>query len=343
MTTQDRGDDRHAWAALAELYHRYLTGLLLGMVTRLGTAPAADVVFRTFRNQHLEAFHPGLEKLGLTGEPDAVACAKYHVLSNALGGVRVEWIPESDTKSWVRYLPPRWIFDGTAVCGIPSELSRAMLRGWHGHNGVSLGNERLGFVATSQTTDGQAGLVGYYIEEAEPLQPDDRVRFRPGERPPGAAVPLPTPTWDEVRLAKVERNYAMNYIHTILPAMAAVLGPADTRSVATVVGHQIGLQFHQAVMAMLGGDEPFEYRLARLLAGHGPACELDTAATSARIRLTEWRLFDPNEAHPVIFEGWNALWEGLATMEDKRLVVHDRLDLGDPSFEWEIREASALD
>ena len=114
-----------------------------------------------------------------------MACAKYHVLSNALGGVRVEWIPESDTKSWVRYLPPRWIFDGTAVCGIPTELSRAMLRGWHGHNGVSLGNDRLGFVATSQTTDGQPGLVGYYVEEAEALAPEERVRFRPGERHPG--------------------------------------------------------------------------------------------------------------------------------------------------------------
>ncbi|NQY56217.1 MAG: hypothetical protein HRT86_06995 [Ilumatobacteraceae bacterium] len=46
------------------------------------------------------------------------------------------------------------------MCGIPTELSRAMLRGWHGDNGVSLGNDRLGFVATSQTTDGQPGLVG---------------------------------------------------------------------------------------------------------------------------------------------------------------------------------------
>ena len=54
------GDEHRAWAALAELYHRYLTGLLLGMVTRLGTEPAAEVVFRTFRNQHLEAFHPGM-------------------------------------------------------------------------------------------------------------------------------------------------------------------------------------------------------------------------------------------------------------------------------------------
>lgn len=340
--SNEHADDTAAWSALAELYHRYLTGLLLGMVTRLGTAAAAEVVFRTFRNQHLEAFHPGLKKLGLTDEPDAVACAKYHVLSNALGGVRVEWIPESDTKSWVCYLPPRWIFDGTAVCGIPTELSRAMLRGWHGHNGVSLGNDRLGFVATSQTTDGQAGLAGYYIEEASPLEPEERVRFRPGERPPGPAQPLPTPTWDPVRLAKVERNYAMNYIHTMLPAMTNVVGPADTRAVATVVGHQIGVQFHQTIMEILGDGSPFEQRFARLLRAHGPDCEVDTTGPDPKIRLYGWRIFDPETTHPVVFEGWNALWEGLAAMEDKHLVIRDRLDIGDPHFEWEIRSGSAL-
>src|SRR5690349_17004174 len=182
-------------AALAELYHRYLTGLLLALVLRAGAPQAAEVAFRTFRRQHLEKFLPGLQKLGLTGLPPAVACAQYHVLSNALGGVKVEWIPETDRKSWVRYLPPRWIFDGTAVCGIPTDVSRAMLRGWHGHNGVSLGNDRLGFVCTMQTTDGQPGLEGYYVEEEEALEPADRVRFRPGERPAGPPVPLPVPAW----------------------------------------------------------------------------------------------------------------------------------------------------
>ena len=340
MNAEQSIDDHRAWEALAELYHRYLTGLLLGMVTRIGTGPAAEVVFRTFRNQHLEAFLPGLEKLGLTDEPDAVACAKYHVLSNALGGVRVEWIPESDTKSWVRYLPPRWVFDGTAVCGIPSELSRAMLRGWHGHNGVSLGNDRLGFVATSQTTDGQPGLVGYYIEESAPLQPEDRVRFRPGERPPGPAAELPTPSWDPVRLAKVNRNYAMNYIHTIRPAMTSVLGPADTRSVAVVVGHQIGMQFHPAVMDLVGADGSFADRLGRLLSGHGTPAQVERPGEHHRVRLDRWRLFDPDSTHAVVFEGWNALWEGLAVMEDVRLVVRQRLDLGDPCFEWEVRPES---
>ncbi len=336
------GEDAASWTALGELYHRYLTGLILGMVTRLGTAPTAEVVFRTFRNQHLAAFVPGLHKLGLAGEPDAVACAKYHVLSNALGGVRVEWIPESDNKSWVCYLPPRWIFDGTAVCGVPTDVSRAMLRGWHGHNGVSLGNPRLGFVATSQTTDAQPGLIGYYVEESEPLAPEDRVRFRPGERPPGPAHPLPVPDWDPVRLAKIERNYAMNYIRSILPAMTEAVGPGDTRSVATTVGHQIGLQYHQQVMDTIGADGPFEQRFARLLAGHGRPCQIDITGPHPRVSINDWRLADPTAVHPVVFETWNSLWEGLAAMEDKHLVVLNRLDLGDACFEWEIRDRSAL-
>ena len=329
-------DTPAAWSALGELYHRFLTGLLLGMVTRVGVEPAARVVFRTFRNQHLEAFKPGLEKLGLTDEPDAVACAKYHVLSNSLGGVHVEWVPESETKSWVRYLPPRWIFDGTAVCGIPTELSRAMLRGWHGHNGVSLGNPRLGFVATSQTTDGQPGLVGYYIEEDHDLDPDDRVRFRPGERPPGPAADLPTPSWDPVRLAKVERNYAMNYIHTILPAMTEELGPGTTRAVASVVGRQIGMQFHSAVMDAVGVDGGLGIRLGHLFAGHGDRCEVAQVGGAEYVRLHSWRLFDPSSVDAAVFDGWNALWEGFASMEARTLTVSQRLDWGAPHFEWVI-------
>ena len=58
--------------------------------------------------------------------PHAVACAQCHYLSNHLGGVRVEYMYESDRKAWVRYVPPRWIYEGTAICGVPSEVSRAM-------------------------------------------------------------------------------------------------------------------------------------------------------------------------------------------------------------------------
>jgi len=326
-------DDVDGWAAIGELYHRYLTGLVLALVLRQGTERAAEVVFRTFRRQHLELFLPGLRKLGLEGLPPAVACAQYHVLSNALGGVNVVWIPESDTKSWVRYVPPRWIFDGTAVCGIPTEVSRAMLRGWHGHNGVSLDNDRLGFVCTMQTTDGQPGLEGYYIEEDTPLLPEDRVRFRPGERPVNAPVDLPEPAWDPLRLVKVERNYATAYIRSILPEMCAVLGPADTGAVGAIAARQIGMQYHATVMGMLGDeDAAFAQRFARLLRAHGDDVEVDGDV----VRIDRCSLLDDLAFSPEGFDAWNGLWEGLAAMEGRALVLAQRRDRGDDCYSWRV-------
>ena len=104
-----------------------LTGPLT-MVARRGTADAAEFVFRVFRRQQQERFLPGLEKLGLAHLPPAVAAAQYHYLSNWIGGVHVEYMYETDAKAWVRYPPPRWIWRGTAICGVPGEVSRAMLR-----------------------------------------------------------------------------------------------------------------------------------------------------------------------------------------------------------------------
>src|SRR5271167_3153647 len=116
--------DAAAFAAIELIYHSYLTGLILMLVSRAGAAKAAEVVFRTFRRQQLARFLPGLRKLGLADLPHAVACAQYHYLSNQVGGVKVEYVYENDRKAWVRYPPPRWIWSGTAVCGIPSEVSR---------------------------------------------------------------------------------------------------------------------------------------------------------------------------------------------------------------------------
>ena len=82
-----------------------LTARALGLgaeALHAGLQPArhddlADVL--AFRRQHLEKFLPGLAKLGLSALPHAVACAQYHYLSNHLGGVRVEYMYESDRKA----------------------------------------------------------------------------------------------------------------------------------------------------------------------------------------------------------------------------------------------------
>lgn len=332
-------EDLVAYRVLGELYHRYNTGVQLSLSMRLGPTRAAEVSFRMMRTQQEDLFLAGLKKLGLDKLPHAVACAQYHVLSNALGGVRVVWTPESDRKSWVRYVPPRWIFDGTAVCGIPSEVSRAPMRAWHANNGVMLGNLRLGFVCTSQTTDGQPGLEGYYIEEDEPLAPEDRLRFRPGERPTRPPVDLPKPDWGETRLAKVVRNYSMAYVRRIVLAMLSVVGAADTAYVGRVAGRQIGMQYHRDIMAKLNGtDEPtsFSERFARLLRAHGDEVTVQQGTQETLVNMSGLRIFRDAVLPAEGFEAWNGLWEGFAMMEELKLIaVHTDLAAG--KITWAIR------
>lgn len=149
--TVDDSMQIRAIRAQARIHHAYLLGLQLMISTRLGPKVMGDWMFRLFRRQHLEKFLSSFDKLGLSAEPHAVACAKYHVLSNSMGGVATEYMAESDCKAWVRFRYPRWMYDGPTICGVPIEVSRGFLRGWYAYNGVSLGNPRLGFVCVSST------------------------------------------------------------------------------------------------------------------------------------------------------------------------------------------------
>ncbi len=337
------------YQAVYDLYHAYLTGLILSTVMRRSRVDAAELVFRTFRRQHLEKFLPGLKKLGLDKLPHAVACAQYHYLSNFLGGVKVEFMPESDRKAWVRYLPPRWIFDGTAICGMPSEVSRAMMLGWHAHNGVSLGNPRLGFVCTKQTTDGQPGLEGYYCEYDRELEPEERLLFKPGEEgpdfDPSAAPQVDGVDWPEDRLQKVQRNYAMEYIRTILPEMVNLFGPGDGGALGAIAGRLIGMQLYDRTAGLLGIENNTEDDFARYLVGMGRAqgdeMELVKNDDSVVVRQHGWRLMQRLEPLSVaVFDSWNGLWEGAASVHNRhiQLEVNKRMDVGDNCFEWRIRK-----
>ncbi len=268
-------DTTSGYKAVAKLYNALMTGLVLTLVTRKGAEDARRFVFGHFRRQHLEKFLPGLKKLGLDGLPDAVACAQYHYFSNALGGVKTEYFAESDKKAWVRYPPPRWIWQGTAICAIPREVNEAMLHGWHGHNGVSLGNTRLGFVCTGQTVEGDAGLEGYYFEYDREISPEERVRFAPDERPPhydAASMPkLDSANWPEERLLKVERSYAMEYVRSLLPTMQDLFGAEDASALVGRTARLIGLQFYEET-ARLVNAEDFTHYLASIASAQGEAC-----------------------------------------------------------------------
>ena len=343
----EKAADGAAYAAIELIYHSYLTGLILMLASRAGASRTAEIVFRTFRRQQLARFLPGLKKLGLDKLPHAVACAQYHYLSNQVGGVKVEYVPESDRKAWVRYPPPRWIWSGTAICGIPSEVSRAMLRGWHANNGVVLGNPRLGFVCTGQTVDGQPGLEGYYKEWDHDLAPEERLQFSPGETcppfDPDAAPKLPDNTWPHERLQKVLRNYAMEYITSILPETVAVLGPEEGGHLAAAAARLVGMHTFDDVAKLLGGVRPGAAGLAemlqRLSAGQGDDVSADIGDGVSIVRQTTWRLMQERPLlSPAVFDAWNELWIGAALAHDRFLKVEitQRRDYGDPCWEWRI-------
>ena len=323
--------------AVSVLYQALLTGLVLTLVTRRGEDQAAELVFRLFRRQHLEKFLPGLAKLGLDRLPHAVACAQYHFLSNQVGGVKTEYARESDRKAWVRYPPPRWIWYGASICGIPSRVNAAMLHGWHGHNGVTLGNPRLGFVCTGQTVDGDPGLEGYYLEHDHDLAPDQRVRFARGERMPAfepAAAPRLDPVaWPPERLDTVVARYAMEYVRTTLPVALALLGPDDTRALLGHAARLIGMQYHDETARLIEidgrGPEPFARYLAALAEAQGEAVEVTGGSGVASVRLRGWRLVHGLEPlDPAAFEAWSELWRGALAAHDRSLRLDAAREAG---------------
>lgn len=336
------------WSAVAEWYHAYFTGLVMTTVTRRSTREAAELVFNIFRRQHHERFLPGLEKLDLVGLPPAVQAARYHYLSNAIGGVRVEYIEESPRKVWVRYPPPRWAWHGTAICAIPGEVSRAVLLGWHAHNGVSLGCPRLGFVCTKQTMDGQPGLEGYYHEYDHDLAPEERLRFARGEEAPDfdptAAPVLASASWPQERVQKARRNYAMEYIRTALPELAALFGPHDACYLGGMTGRLIGMQFHAQTAQALdvpeqGDAAAFGRFMVALAEAQGDRAELVASADEVRVRQYGWKLMAGlQDLSASVFDSWNGLLEGALSAHNRRLrlkLVH-RADEGDACWEWRI-------
>ncbi len=332
------------WLAAARMHQRLLTGIILYVLQKRGEAAASEMVFRLFRAQHAEKFLAGIEALGLGGLPDAVAAGQYIYLSNLSGGVSVQYIYESDRKAWVRYPPPRWIWEGAAICAVPRATSLAMARAFHAQCGVSLGNPRLGFVCTKVTTDGAPGLEGYFQEHDRDLAPNERLRLAPDEDGPDFdPAAAPRLDWPEDRQAKARRNYACLYIRSLLPEMFALFGEAEASAAAGHAARLIGMQHYHETAATSGveggGIEGFAAYLAAMLRGSGDDASWRRDGDSAVVRSAGWRLMAGKGAPPAAFDAWNGLWQGALAAHDRRLdlVLEGRMDAGDAAWLWRIR------
>jgi hypothetical protein len=351
-TAQEQGRDTQdvsSWRAVADWYHAYFTGILLSTITRRGTPRATELVEAIFSRQREERFVAGLAKLGLDKLPHAVAAAQYHYLSNHIGGVSVEYMYESDRKAWVRYPAPRWIWAGTAMCAIPTEVSRAMLAGWHAQNGMTLGNKRLGFVCTKMAVDGQSALEGYYYEYDHDLAPQERLRFARNEDAPDfdadKAPQLPITTWPPTRLAKAHRNYAMEYVRTTLPVALNLWGPEEAVPLLNLSAKLIGMQFYHQTSASLGlssdkSAASFAQFIKTLAAAQDDICLVTIGEKEVRVSQQGWTLMDDvQHADASVMRAWNGLLEGALAAHNHRLSLDSTLTKTSEGFrfEWIIR------
>ena len=335
-----------AIAAQADLHHQYFLGLQLMVAVEESRQTVYDWMFQLFRRQHEDKFLSSFDKLGLSHLPDAVACAQYHVLSNSMGGVGVEFMADSDTKAWVRFRYPRWMYAGPAICGIPVEASRGFLHGWYAQNGVSLGNPRLGFVCVSEDVTGQFGLCGYFKEYAHDLSPDERLVFAPDERPPAfdpTAQPAPPAAqWNQERLAKANRNYAMDYVRNGIQALSEVIGAARTRELGRRAARLTGLQnfpaLARAVDAKEGGVRAAAEFLERVMAGMGDDCTIDQDGTRLRVTQTGLRIVRGLEgaARAAVLDCWIELWRG--AIDSGRAFLDVSCEVSAEQLIWTLTE-----
>jgi hypothetical protein len=214
---------------------------------------------------------------------------------------------------------------------------------------VSLQNPRLGFVCTAQTTDGQHGLAGYFLEHDRDLASDERLRFSPGEMPPpfdAAAAPrLPAQQWPAERLAKASRNYAMEYIRTGLPRLAEVFGPGDATALGRAAAFLVGAQAYAALAGGLGITDDtaraFGDFLASIARAEGDEASASLDGDAVIVRRRGWRLMRGiNDPARSVFDGWNGLFEGTLAVHNRFLALEvlQRPDYGDPVIEWRIRK-----
>lgn len=330
--------------AVAHLYNALFTGLILTVVTRRSAQDAATWIEALFRRQHHAKFLASFQKLGLTDMPPAVAAAAYHFYSNRIGGVDVEFMRESDRKAWVRFPPPRWIYPGATICGVPSEVSRGMLRGWYAQNGRSLKVPGLQFVCTGQTMDAQAGLMGYFIEHETPVSDDERLIFRPGEiaprYDPDQAPVLPDGEWPAERLEKARRNYAMEYHRTGIPLLFSTFGLVEAAHLLRSACWLVGVQLSREIAEMLGaggtGPQTAATLLSELAAGEGDVCTIAQTDDGVILQRDGMRLFRGlGPQPPEAFTAWGALLQGIVAGQDRFVTLRD-LHYSDANATWRI-------
>jgi hypothetical protein len=245
---------------------------------------------------------------------DAVRCARYHCLSNALGGLRMRYAVESAAKAWVFYEAPSWLDSpwspGMSAAVFRPQFMLGVMRAWHANNGRLLGNPGLVFAVTELSSRGDGRDAGYFLDLGRPVRPGRRLREQFGETPP-AGLELREPDldageWPAERRAKAWRNYAVSYAAARVGSLATALAAPGAADVIDFGLRTVLFQRGPALASALGvAGLPAVWRCMELLAGvhrlAGLDVEVQTRGEGGSVRVSgSWldRSPDPLEEGP---------------------------------------------
>lgn len=232
------------------------------LIRRFGVEAWSSYITELYASHQRQFFLPAQEKLGIPEtDPPAVRAAKYHLMSNALGGIRTRIAVESPSKAWIFYLPATGAM-GDQTYGEEHWLS--IFPGWHARNGVSLGAPGLVFVATHLAARGDPFTAGYFLDTGTPVEnPADRYRQAWGEPapPPGSrhCAELSASDWPEDRRLKALRNFAVHWAWDRMATALEVFGPSVAADLD--VANAQATYSHLPILASLA-DQPGPHGVA---------------------------------------------------------------------------------
>jgi hypothetical protein len=231
-------------------------------IRALGHEPVEALFERILRTHQQHYFLEGVRILGLENEAsDAIIAAKYHYLSNMVGGIRLGYAEESLDKAWCFYLTPDPLFDyGVGLSVLRPEFWLANIKGWHVFNGESLGNPGLRVVVTHAKAHGDPYDAVYFLDTHRMLSPEERLVVNWGETPPPIRVgDLEGDAWPLGRRVNGLRNYHVGYIGAMIYHLDQLFG---TETMVEVVRHAYAILLYQKQDLLYDGlevprDHPF--------------------------------------------------------------------------------------
>ena len=153
--------------------------------------------------------------------------------------------------------------------------------------------------------------------------------------------------WNEVRLLKATRNYAVEYIRNGIASLIEVVGDARAEALACRAARLTGLQHYSVMAATIGavdgGVEDAARFLVGMFSGMGDEAKVvDQSSAEAEIKQEGFRVGRGmnGPARSVLFKSWTSLWQGaIGSHRAPMSLTSELADKDGPTVRWTVKAA----